>query len=82
MLVKEFRRLGDVRHVGGGDDDGMHQFDMPVRADARLQTKIQWVTPFGLMHLRVALLGPILGAGRRGDKGDVRPGVCVQPGRR
>lgn len=80
--MQEIRRLGDVRHVGGGDDNGMHQFDMPVRADARLQPNILWVPLLGLMHLRVTLLGPVLGAGRRGDKGGVRPGICVQTCRR
>ena len=78
LPVQQFRRLGDVCHVGGGDHDGMHQLAVPIRPDVRFHPEIPLVALAGLVHFRVAFLFLVLGGGRCGDQGGVHQGAFAQ----
>src|ERR1700747_1859139 len=49
----------------------MHHALFAVHPDMRLQTEVPLVALPGLMHLRVALAGLVLGGGRRMDNGRI-----------
>ena len=63
--------LRDVRHVGRGASNCMHQPRLRIHADVGLHPEVPLVALFGLVHLGVAFFARVLGRGRRRDDGGI-----------
>ena len=67
--------LGDVMHVCGGADYGMHQAAVCVRASVRFHAKVPLFAFLRLVHFFVPFAVFVLGGAGRGDDGGGHQGA-------
>jgi len=81
LPVRRAHSSPDIVDIGRCANDGVNQAGLGIHADVGLHAKVPLVALLGLMHLRVALAGAVLGRTGRGDQGGVhrRAGLEHQP---
>jgi hypothetical protein len=68
LTVHQGMGLGHIIDIGRGALHGMHQVRLSIHATMALHAVVPLVALLGLMHLRVALAGAVLGRTGRGNQ--------------